>query len=742
MAEEVDALIRKTVPRPIRGPGEPDADGGVGGNFGSGRMESPAWSRLAMAAVWWMAALPAIATTYYVSPTGNDTNAGTLPTAPLQSINTAIGKAGAGDTIHLIAGSVFVENVYFAPGSGGTSGSPKTLTTPTSDPATVKPTGNDKTACYIYNAGYITVSNIVFLGPGMDTHQQDGVMAYADDGAYHGLSFLNLDVSGFGATGIVLGGWGGTTYGFRDVLIEDCASHDNRKGGIASWAQYASANQDITVRGCTAFNNLGDPAASSHTGSGIVLGNVTGGLIEHCLAYNNGERCVTTGGPIGIWAWDASNVTIQFCEAYQNHAVNCDGGGFDLDGGCQDCVIQYCYSHDNDGAGYLICQYSGARAFTGNTVRYCISENDGRRNGFAGFSFWSSGSSGGIQDTAIYGNTVYNACSHVVRFHNTAGQSGTRLWNNVFISADSRKLLDGSPATGVARFQGNGWHSITGVYDIAGYASLAAWRSATGQEELSGSPVGMQADPRVLNPGGGGTIGDTTQLATLSAYRLHADSPCLEAGLDLNALFGVNPGPCDYYGNALPQGAALDIGAHECPQAVIAVPLVAGYNLIALPLEPETELDSETLAQRINAQGGSCTSVIRYTGGEYRTHPVGSSQEIFPIEVGKGYFVRCTGSSTLDLNGYRFSTAGADLALAAGYNLLGMPLDPTPGKYTSESAAVEINGQGGSATQVLRYAEGQFHTHPVGSSQEIFELVPGTGYFIRCAAGSTWTVTK
>ena len=92
------------------------------------------WRRLAISAAWWLAALPSIATTYYVSPTGDDGNAGTLPTAPLQSINTAIGKAGAGDTIHLIAGSVFVEDVYFAPGSGGTSGSPKTLTTPAADP--------------------------------------------------------------------------------------------------------------------------------------------------------------------------------------------------------------------------------------------------------------------------------------------------------------------------------------------------------------------------------------------------------------------------------------------------------------------------------------------------------------------------------------------------------------------------------------------------------------------------------
>jgi hypothetical protein len=93
------------------------------------------------------------------------------------------------------------------------------------------------------------------------------------------------------------------------------------------------------------------------------------------------------------------------------------------------------------------------------------------------------------------------------------------------------------------------------------------------------------------------------------------------------------------------------------------------------------------------------------------------------------------------MTGLRFSAASAPLPLAAGYTLVGLPVE-APSKYTAESAAIEINAQGGSATQVLRYEGGEFKTHPAGSSQEIFPLSMGQGYFIRASATSTWTVSR
>jgi hypothetical protein len=174
----------------------------------------------------------------------------------------------------------------------------------------------------------------------------------------------------------------------------------------------------------------------------------------------------------------------------------------------------------------------------------------------------------------------------------------------------------------------------------------------------------------------------------------------------------------------------------------VDVPLAAGYTLIGLPLVPETPLDAESLVQEINQQGGACTAVIRYADGQYETHPAGSSQAIFPIVPGEGYFIRCVGAGTWRMAGYRYNPRQVTLPLNAGYTLIALPLEVEPGHYTSESAAQEINAQGGSVTQILGYAGGLFVTHPTGSSQEIFELVPGEGYFIRSTGPSVWTVTK
>jgi hypothetical protein len=177
----------------------------------------------------------------------------------------------------------------------------------------------------------------------------------------------------------------------------------------------------------------------------------------------------------------------------------------------------------------------------------------------------------------------------------------------------------------------------------------------------------------------------------------------------------------------------------------IEIPLAAGYNLIALPLEPETALTAEGLAQQINRQEGTCTSVIAYAGGSFVTHPAGTAVNNFGVAIGKGYFVRCGTASAWRARGYRFLSSTGTVDLAEGYNLIGLPVEPVPaGRYSAESAAQEINTQGGGATQVIAYdpATGQFVTHPVGTAVSNFTLKLGRGYFIRCTKGSRWTVSR
>ena len=92
------------------------------------------------------------------------------------------------------------------------------------------------------------------------------------------------------------------------------------------------SHKDLYVGHCEVFNIRGISGKKGHSGNGIVLSSLDGGVIEYCTVYNTGEFSddMNSGGPIGIWAWDSRNVVIQFCEAYNNKTGNsADGGGFD-----------------------------------------------------------------------------------------------------------------------------------------------------------------------------------------------------------------------------------------------------------------------------------------------------------------------------------------------------------------------------------------------------------------------------
>ncbi len=114
-------------------------------------------------------------------------------------------------------------------------------------------------------------------------------------------------------------------------------------------------------------------------------------------------------------------------------------------------------------------------------------------------------------------------------------------------------------------FAGNLYWSSDGParfrYGDKDYPTLEAWRVAAGQEMVGGRRTGIFADPLLVAPGKGGTIGDTSKLGTLTAYKLRPGSPAIDAALD-TATFGVDSGPRDFFGNPK-VGSAWDIGAAE-----------------------------------------------------------------------------------------------------------------------------------------------------------------------------------
>ena len=517
---------------------------------------------------------------YYVSPSGDDSNSGR---APEQAWKT-IGKVNsltfqAGDSILFEGGRRFRGSLRFDTDDSGTQANPVTVGSYGHGRATIS--SGVGHGLFAENVSGFEVRDLVFVGAGSDVEGNfSGIYFLTDLGGDVKLEHIrvdNVDVSGYRQRGILIDAKGSGRSGFKDVRITNADIHGNGDRGITSYGSRPRVgwnHQDIYIGNCKIYDNLGfsDPLYWGHHGNGIVLSGVDGAVIEYCEAYNNGQLSDTKGGgPVGIWAYDSNEVVIEFCEAHHNKTSGGDGGGFDLDGGCLNSAMQYNYSHDNHGSGYLICQYQGARPFRNNVCRYNITENDGIACAYpmGSIHFWSAGTSGGIQDTLVYGNTVY--ASKATRGAAVEIDSGfiykTSIYNNILMTEPGRRVVDASETSGGWVFKGNCYWSsgapLQIVWGDKSYSSLAEWRTGTGQEMHDGKAVGLETDPQLVNPGLGGTIGDVHQLASLKAYQLQSSSPLIDAGVDIERLFGLDVGRHDYYGIEIPSGGKFDIGAHE-----------------------------------------------------------------------------------------------------------------------------------------------------------------------------------
>ena len=529
-----------------------------------------------------------LAVTYYISPAGNDSHSGTsVQTAwrTIEKVNDI--DLNPGDSVLFETGHDYCGNLFLTAEDAGTPTQPVVIGSYGAGRAKIK-AGNGS-GVTVLNAGGIEVKDLIVTGNDYKTNVGSGIKIVNELTDSQKLEYIrvqNVEAFGFGrkknpslglqppnGCGIFVGGYASdkNKSGYEDVRITNCVTYQNEYFGILITGYWQDdpdtyANSDVYVGYCKMYDNPGDPNYfENHSGSGILMEDVDGGMIEYCEAYNNGyDTGCRPGGPIGIWAAVVNNVIIQCCESHHNRARAGDGGGFDFDGGTTNSILQYNYSHDNDGAGYLVCSYKNApHTYDNNILRYNISVNDGRKNYSKGIMVLTgSPKEDPIHNTQIYGNTIYSSISSAI-FFGRRGIYNTKVYNNLFITANNKMLLEGYPDKPMTTFAGNAYWSVDGKYNFIGYKSLEDWRAATGQETLNGTPVGMVIDPKVTNLGSNSTIGDPTKLHTLVAYRLQKDSPLIDTGIDLRSLFGINPGNRDFYGNPIPQGKGFDIGAHE-----------------------------------------------------------------------------------------------------------------------------------------------------------------------------------
>ena len=372
---------------------------------------------------------------YYVnSQTGNDDNPGTIekPFQTIAKVNQL--KLQAGNSVFFAGGQTFQGNLYLK-GISGTKESPVQVSSYGNGRAIID--AENGTGIKADSCAWLQLKNLKVVGT--DRLKGNGGSGI-DLRKTQNCSIDSVDASGFLWSGI-------KAVGGKNLQITHVYAHDNGFSGInvesdgqdaggleGSWGK---SFHNVYIAHCVAENNPGCPVVkNNHSGNGILIGGVTKGLIEYCEAMNNGWDMPREGnGPVGIWAYQSDSITIQYCYAHDNKtsAKGKDGGGFDLDGGISNSVVQHNYSANNEGAGYGFFQYYGATVWKNNIVRNNFSYNDGRKNGQAGFLLWiANGSPEPISDCRIYENTVINCYGHAVSFE-PGDYPRFEFRNNIFV---------------------------------------------------------------------------------------------------------------------------------------------------------------------------------------------------------------------------------------------------------------------------------------------------------------------
>ncbi len=356
----------------------------------------------------------------------------------------------------------------------------------------------------------------------------------------------DVEVSGFQRAGVDL-------RHCEDIRVTRVHAHNNGHAGIS-----AHGSRKLYIARCRTINNPGDPTVKdNHSGNGIVI-SAEDALIEYCESAENGWDQFVGGqgnGPVGIWCHDSKRVTIQYNVAHHNKSTSGDGGGFDFDGGTSDSVLQYNYSYENQSSGMLLWEYGSRQPLTRNVVRYNVFVHDGE----AGIRFGKSGGQD-VTDIEIYHNLVISKDVPCV-LGQLGGVSNVNVRNNILIGSGQAPLVRDE---GGVRYEGNCYWNPEGEFRVGDFKTLEEWARATGQETVGGKIVGIFADPKLASaPGTVARVPDLEDVSKLKAYSLLPDSPLIDRGMDLKAVFSIDPGYHDFFRNRSVRGRAPDIGPNE-----------------------------------------------------------------------------------------------------------------------------------------------------------------------------------
>ena len=307
---------------------------------------------------------------------------------------------------------------------------------------------------------------------------------------------------------------------YDQILISGCTFERVDRSGIklisSQWCNQWEKNDPVVPVNWYPSTNVvvRDNYMEKIGGDGITVRDTDGALIEHNLVRDC--RYQNTGYNVGIWPFEAANTVLQYNEAYETHGTT-DGQGLDCDHASSNSVMQYNYSHNNEGGFMLIM---GGYPHTGATVRYNISQNDRDKT----FEF----AQGCPKGTMIYNNTIYSDQlleRGVFFLSNTGAGQGvndTFAFNNVFHYPEGQKFYGGE------------------TQNLTTYMKLYNNAYTGGIEAFEGDDNPLKAEDAGLTaPGTGPEVNESKTAVTgssgaLDGYKLEDTSVLIDKGITVD----------------------------------------------------------------------------------------------------------------------------------------------------------------------------------------------------------------
>ncbi|MGB9512457.1 MAG: putative Ig domain-containing protein [Candidatus Acidiferrum sp.] len=474
--------------------------------------------------------------TYYVSPSGSDSNPGTQ-LSPWKTIQHAADSVQAGDTVYVMAGT-YNESITIAVSGSAAAGSVTFASYP-GQTAIVDGTGlsvsgdNTQGLFNIEDESYVTIQGFTIEN--------------------YTTSSANATPAGIWVTG------SGSYINILNNTVTNITTSSEKNGNAFGIAVYGSeapaAISYITISGNTVYNNK---TGNSETVN--VDGNVTNFVISNNLIHDNDNIGIDAIGFEGVSpdsAYDyARNGEISGNTVYNITAINNPGEGneYDADGiycdGCASVVIERNLSYQNDLNIEVASEHSGHYS-TGVTVR----NNVVYAANSVGISIGGYASNvGGTQNCTIVNNTLYGddtkntgSGEFQVQYYAT-----NNIFENNIVYATSQGLFinsytnsESDPVTANYNlyYSSVSATSANFLWNGSNYTGFSSYQSGSGQDSHS-----QYANPLFVS------------LGTPPNLQVQSTSPAINAGTDLSSTI---VGTLDYAGDARVQGTSIDIGAYE-----------------------------------------------------------------------------------------------------------------------------------------------------------------------------------